>query len=348
MRFRGVVLAVAATLPSCGGSPTETMQPSATITVSPAGTGIIANATSVSLRASGSGVAPLSHAWMLGDGSEATGPEVSHVFRDEGTYTVTLTTTDGDGQIATASAQILARRLDGTWRMRQFGWRFELIQQGTSLSGRVIGQDDTDYSGVVPLVGRIEPPNLVSFSAPGFTPVGFTGSPDVALDTLTGTADFAVPRAESLDRTSVLPPNDEPPPAPTPTPTPAPPLTLPNQMRIDFLMPPVGSTLREGDTITIDYTYRKADEDYWEGLALIRDDGREYLDSLSLGGRLDDAKGLYGVTLLPINGVLGFARGHTIDALWVVGPLPLRTSDSSIVWSNVAYSQPIELRWRVE
>lgn len=348
MRWSFVVLTLALVLPSCGGgSPAEPTQATAAITVSPSGTGIVANATEVGLSASGTGAQPLRYSWTLGDGTDATGPQVSHVYEDEGSYTATLTVTDGEGRTATASVTILARRLDGTWRMRQFGWRYELRQLGTVLSGRVIGQDEVEYSGVVPLVGQIEQPNTVSFTAPNFSPVGFTGTPDLALDTLTGTAEFAVPRSENLDRTSVLPPIAGTPPAPTPIPTPAPPFSNANEVRVDTLIPPVGSTLREGDFFSIGYTYRKSDASYFEGLALIRDDGREFMTAAA-GGEALEAEGGMSVTLIPANGVLGFARGHTIDALWVVGTRPLFDERFEIVRSNVVYSQPIELDYRVE
>jgi len=305
--------------------------------MTPADSGIIADATPVHLTARASGTAPFRYAWTLGDGNESAEAALDHIYVDEGTYTVSVSVTDADGRTASASRELLARRLDGTWRMRQFGWRYELRQTGNILSGRVIGQDEVEYSGVVPLIGSIGPPNRVSITAPDFTPVGFTGIPSLDLQSLAGTADFVVPRAETLDRTSSLPPT-----------TPDAPVGG-NSVSLVSLTPPVGATLREGDTFSIRYSYTKGDVSYAEGLAFIRDDGREFLNfEGGFGsGRLEGETALT-VTLNRVNGYLTFGQGHRVDALWVVGPRPLFDGTFAIRRSNVVYSQPIELDYRIE
>jgi len=55
-----------------------------------------------SITLSGSATDPglddvLTYAWTFGDGATGSGPTPSHVYRDEGAYTATLTVTDGDG-----------------------------------------------------------------------------------------------------------------------------------------------------------------------------------------------------------------------------------------------------------
>jgi PKD repeat protein len=53
------------------------------------------------------GSAPItSFAWTLGGGATATGASVEHVFPDAGTYPVTLTVTDADGQTSSVTEQV--------------------------------------------------------------------------------------------------------------------------------------------------------------------------------------------------------------------------------------------------
>lgn len=47
--------------------------------------------------------------WYFGDGGEAEGREAAHVFREPGTYTVTLLVRDNEGRVSTVTGSILVR-----------------------------------------------------------------------------------------------------------------------------------------------------------------------------------------------------------------------------------------------
>ncbi len=50
----------------------------------------------------------VSYAWDLGDGATATGIETSHTYLEKGVYSVTLTVTDTEGNLGTATRTIEA------------------------------------------------------------------------------------------------------------------------------------------------------------------------------------------------------------------------------------------------
>ncbi|WP_241431875.1 PKD domain-containing protein [Natrialba chahannaoensis] len=52
------------------------------------------------------------YAWTFGDGTDATGEQVTHVYDDEGEYTVELTLTDTDGESDTTSDQLTVEEQD--------------------------------------------------------------------------------------------------------------------------------------------------------------------------------------------------------------------------------------------
>jgi PKD repeat protein len=51
----------------------------------------------------------LSYAWNFGDGSTASGVKTSHAYSHAGTYTVTLTVTDGKGGTAQLTVSVIIR-----------------------------------------------------------------------------------------------------------------------------------------------------------------------------------------------------------------------------------------------
>lgn len=97
-----------ATAPTTGGASTGApadQPPTAKLTADPPG-----GAAPVLVRLSGAASSdpegPVTHAWALGDGAVAEGPEAEHVYAEPGAYTVTLTVTDSLGQTAQASLDL--------------------------------------------------------------------------------------------------------------------------------------------------------------------------------------------------------------------------------------------------
>ena len=116
---------------------TRNQPPTVTISVSPPGRMIMA-VTRVHLLASATdpdGDA-LTYEWDLGDGTRASGAEVSHLYEQEGNYTATVTASDKRGATATATApKIEVLSMSGQWEA-EIGCNRCLtrwIQRGTSL-----------------------------------------------------------------------------------------------------------------------------------------------------------------------------------------------------------------------
>jgi len=200
-----VAVAIAASTSVCGGSttapPAPLPLPTVTMSMTPGETGVITGVTEARFSATASGLGPgiREFTWDFGDGATARGPEASHVFATQGTFTVTVTFRDS-GRTVTERKTVEARLIDGFWRSETFDWWFELHQSGRTITGRVLGQRDVRYSGTVPLEGSIELPNRVRFTVPNFPPLGFTGPPSPALDRIVGQIEFQVPRADTLVR----------------------------------------------------------------------------------------------------------------------------------------------------
>jgi PKD repeat protein len=132
-RARALVI-VSLVLAGCENNNRPNLPPVATVTVSPVGTAI-ARATRVNFHAAG--VDPdsdiVTYRWDFGDQSQATGPDVTHVFPTVGTFTVNLTV--GDGKDTTViPSKVTVDNLVGSWD----------IAQGSGLRGEIaFGFDNT-------------------------------------------------------------------------------------------------------------------------------------------------------------------------------------------------------------
>jgi len=86
-----------------GGSSSSSL--SASLTYSPSST--IGTATAVTFSASAQGgTTPYTYSWDFGDGNTATGASTTHTYAIAGNYTVTLTTTDNNGQTRANTQQV--------------------------------------------------------------------------------------------------------------------------------------------------------------------------------------------------------------------------------------------------
>jgi hypothetical protein len=136
-----------------------------TIEVSPNERGM-AGVTTFTLTAAGSSDPDgdsLRYAWSLGDGSQADGPQVTHVYTNPGTYTIALTVSDGRlPAVAQPALVTVERNLAGTWSgghalplMNPL--RLELLHDTTGLTGTLVAEPYRGTpGGTSPLAGRLE------------------------------------------------------------------------------------------------------------------------------------------------------------------------------------------------
>lgn len=145
MRLLHVVLASALPALACGGGDagvtdsTANGAPAAAFSMTPEGKAI-ADVTPLKLAAS-TVPGPFTYAWDFGDGSTATGVEVTKVFRAPGTFRIALTVSDPKGATSTAARTVDVGRLDGYWAdkvdgLGSYGVSFE--QQGAALTGEIV------------------------------------------------------------------------------------------------------------------------------------------------------------------------------------------------------------------
>ncbi|HUS64415.1 MAG TPA: PKD domain-containing protein [Kofleriaceae bacterium] len=125
----------------------------------------------------------LDHAWSFGDDSTGTGATVSHSYETAGSYEVTLTVTDDDGNTDSVSNQVSVTAApeplaqDGFERSVDPGWGSAVIGGAWSLDGEL-----SRYS-VANGRGRVE-------VAPGIGPAAFLQS--IAADSVDFTVSAAV------------------------------------------------------------------------------------------------------------------------------------------------------------
>jgi PKD repeat protein len=70
-----------------------------------------ASRSSCTFDAGGSTGAIASYAWSFGDGGTGTGARITRTYRAIGSFTVTLTVTDGQGRTASAQQTVKIRKL---------------------------------------------------------------------------------------------------------------------------------------------------------------------------------------------------------------------------------------------
>ena len=150
-------------------------------------------ATSVSFDASGSTDPDgdsLTYSWNFGDSATGSGQSASHVYNTAGTFTVTLTVSDGEASV-TATSSVNVRNLTGTWIGNIGGpefLTFTLTHTGSALSG---GYADT-FNGAGAANGSVSAPRGVTLrnAVPGFRIGTWTGTADGDVNRITGTVDW--------------------------------------------------------------------------------------------------------------------------------------------------------------
>src|SRR5262245_36855794 len=187
-------LAGVAILSACGkggGSPAAPSRgngmPTVTVNATPSTTALAAS-TVVTFTASATDPDgdPLTYNWAFGDGEAGSGASVTHVYRSAGTYNATVTVTDGKGGSATAAAPVVVRSLNGRWRSEARAWIFELTQNGSSLSGVLIGFKDQIYTNPPPLTGTITSGGRIQFTSGAFS-ISFSGTVSSTVNSIPGT-----------------------------------------------------------------------------------------------------------------------------------------------------------------
>ena len=195
IRARGTTLfavTLATMLPACGGggggggTTTATNgPPTATFTFSP-GNPVLMGATVVQFSANGADPNgdPLSYSWNFGDGSTASGQNVSHVFASAGTLNVVLTVADSRGAQTTTQNSTVVKSLTGKWVDIDPRFQLEFAQAGSGFTGSVSVSGFGKVSDISN--GVVSDPRSVAFHREsfvvGFATVDYTGSLDATLD----------------------------------------------------------------------------------------------------------------------------------------------------------------------
>jgi len=116
------------------------------------------------------GEAPFQYHWDLGDGTSATGERVEHTYTDAGTYSVTLTVTDANGQTiersrenyleVLASTDVGVPEKQGDVRVATFNAYLNRSEAGAILEDARSG-DDKQIRKVAEIIQRVRPDVLL-------------------------------------------------------------------------------------------------------------------------------------------------------------------------------------------
>ncbi len=179
--------------------------PVAGLSVSPTGSGM-AGATNFRFdggRSTDPDNDSLSYSWNFGDGSSGSGVNTSHVYDSQGSYSVTLTVSDGKEQATATGSASVTRNLDGGRFVDESVIRgssppiditetLTLTQNGSTLRGQfslLLRQGAASARGSASVTGSIDGksnfvcPCDVRLSGSGYS---FTGTVDSGANVLTG------------------------------------------------------------------------------------------------------------------------------------------------------------------
>ena len=167
VRWASVAGLMLLVLPGCGKESPGHASPTVSLSRTPDGAAI-AGATEVVFTAtvSASSGDALTVSWDLGDGQNASGASVVHVYAKEGVFPVAVTARDGGGGVTTVGSSITVGSLSGRWRLSEGGERFyergfDITQAASDLSGRPFSVPDQGCLG--DLHGRVVSPRTIRF-----------------------------------------------------------------------------------------------------------------------------------------------------------------------------------------
>ena len=148
------------------------------ITVTPAGTGM-AGVTpfSFSSQSSDPDGDSLAYSWNFGDGVSGTGATPNHVYGTPGSFSVTLSVSDGKKSASPPAVSVtVGQNLSATWtggRENNFGCsvNWQLSQNGSTLTGTMIftGGCTGSLAGVTGTVNGLTHPATVAWTSPSYS-----------------------------------------------------------------------------------------------------------------------------------------------------------------------------------
>lgn len=169
------------------------------VTASPAGVGLAwATVYTFSASPASGGVPPFTYAWNFGDGEMGAGSSASHLYKNTGTFTATVTATDSRGIAAQASIPVSIRSVNGRWTATFPAGSglnpepIDLVQDQTAVAATI--NDTANGLGFGSGSGNVSNPRSLSVTAifgegtPTALGVTYVGRIDDTMATWTGTA----------------------------------------------------------------------------------------------------------------------------------------------------------------